>query len=312
MVERIRLITQHVSFLFFIYGGRLGIQLGHSLPCFSCPYASGCAGHCYLMALQSSHAGFQVSFDYLFSRFGLQVLWAFAAFLLFFIPLSKFWCAWLCPFCLFQDWLTMIRKKMGIREMIISPKVRDNIRPVKFILLGLMVIIPLAVANFGLHPDWALPFCQICPAKPILPIFTGNFSYFSIDFTNSVTLVFSLVSMVITGGFLVGMFFKERFFCMVCPMLGLMHIFKAISPLKFEKNVDTCLACGNCQRICPIDISRVHLEKKKKDVLTQDCMACMRCVESCPGDRVLTFKWFKFDLFSSSRLYLARKWSKKK
>lgn len=312
MVERIRLITQHLSFLFFIYGGRFGIHLGHSIPCFSCPYVSGCAGHCYLMALQRSQVGFQVSFDYLFSQSGLQVLWQFVVFLLFFIPLSKLWCAWLCPFCLFQDWITMIRKKMGIRQMIISQRTRNNLKPVKFILLGLIIIIPLSIANFGLHPDWALPFCRICPAKPLLPMFVGNFSHFSIDFTNSVTLVFTLLSMMITGGLLVCMFFKERFFCMFCPMLGLMHIFKAISPLNFEKTVETCNACGNCQRLCPVDISQVYLEKEKKDVLTQDCMACMRCVESCPGDNVLTFKWFNFNLFSSSRSYLVRKWSKKK
>ena len=182
---------------------------------------------------------------------------------------------------------------------------------VKYILLSLCIVIPLSIANFGLHPDWTLPFCQICPAKPLLPMFSGNFSHFSIDFTNATTLAFTLTSMMIVGGLLVGMFFKERFFCMFCPMLGLMHIFKAISPLKFEKNVETCLSCGNCQRICPIDIDRIYLEKEKKDVLTEDCMACMRCIESCPGDGVLSLKWFKFNLFSSSKSYLARKWSKK-
>jgi ferredoxin-type protein NapH len=312
MVERIRLLTQHLSFLFLIYGGRLGVQLGNSVPCFSCPYVSGCAGHCYLMALQRSQVGFQVSFDYLFSQSGLRVLWPFIVFLIFFIPFSKLWCAWICPFCLFQDWITMIRKKMGIRQMVISRRIRENLKMVKYILLALLIVIPFSIANFRLHPDWALPFCQICPAKPLLPMFAGNFSHFSIDFTNSVTLAFTLLSMMIAGGLLVGMFFKERFFCMFCPMLGLMHIFKAMSPLRFEKNVEACHSCGNCSRLCPVDIRQVHLEKDKKDVLTQDCMACMRCVESCPGDEVLRFRWFKLNLFSSSKLYLARKWSEKR
>ena len=84
MVERTRLIIQHLSFVFFLYGGRLGIQLGNSLPCFSCPYVGGCAGNCYLMVLQRSQVGFQVSFDYLFSQSGLRVLWPFIVFLLFF------------------------------------------------------------------------------------------------------------------------------------------------------------------------------------------------------------------------------------
>ena len=37
----------------------------------------------------------------------------------------------------------------------------------------------------------------------------------------------------------------------------------------------------------------------------------MTCAESCPADQVLTFKWGKWTLFSSSLDYLTRKWSKK-
>ena len=308
MVNRVRMICQHISFVILIYGGRFGIHLGSSLPCFACPFVSGCGGHCYLMILQRSHVGFQVTFDYLFSWAGLEVVWPFVVFLLFFIPLSKLWCGWLCPFCLFQDWITMIRKKLRIREMIFTRKTHIRLRPVKYVLLVLLILIPLSIANFNLHPDWALPFCQICPARPLLPMFTGNFTNIHIDFTNTVTLCFTALAMVITGGLLVGMFFKKRFFCLFCPMLGLMHIFKRLSPLRFEKDISGCTGCGNCERICPVDIHEVHLENEKKDVLIQNCMGCMHCVESCPGDRVLSFKWFGFTLFSSSRNYLAEKW----
>lgn len=308
MVERVRLITQHISFLLLMYGGRLGINLGNSLPCFCCPYVSGCAGHCYLMVLQRSTVGFQVTFEYLFSASALNILYPLGIFLLFFVLLSKLWCGWLCPFCLFQDWITMLRKKLGIREMIVTRKTRKNLQPIKYVLLALLVLIPISIANFGLHPDWTLPFCQICPAKPIMPLFEGKLDYFHIDYTNSVTVGFTILSMILTGGLLVGMFFKERFFCIFCPMLALMHLFKKLSPLRFEKDVDSCTGCGNCERMCPIDIQDVHMEKHQKDVLTQDCMGCMTCAESCPGDDVLTFKWLNFKLFSSSRQYVARKW----
>jgi ferredoxin-type protein NapH len=311
MVEKFRLITQHLSFLLLIYGGRLGIRLGHSLPCFACPYVGGCAGHCYLMVLQRHSVGFQTAIETLFSSAAVTMLYPFVLFLLLFLPLSKLWCGWLCPFCLFQDWITMLRKKTGIREMIIARVTRKKLDAIKYVLLALLIAIPLFIANAGLHPDWALPFCQICPAKPILPLFEGNVSYFHIDGTNGVTICFTLLSMILTGGLLVGMFFKERFFCIFCPMLALMHLFKYISPVRFEKEVDICTGCGNCQRMCPMDISDVYLEKEKKDVLTQSCTGCMTCVESCPGDDVLVFKWSGFKLFSSSRRYLARKWSGK-
>lgn len=315
MVERVRLISQHLSFLLLIYGGRVGIHLGNSIPCFACPFVSGCGGHCYLMVLQRSHVGFQTGFDVIFSSGILNILWPFAVFLLFFIPLSKLWCAWVCPFCLFQDWITMVRKKLGIRPVSWTRKTRQNLKPIKYILLALLILIPVAIANFGLHPDWGLPFCQICPARPILPMFIGKFDYFHIDMTNSVTIGFTLTAMVLTAGFLAGMFFKERFFCIFCPMLALMHLVKRLSPVRFEKKVHACTGCGNCERMCPVDIPDVHLEKDKKDVMTEDCMTCMTCAESCPADDALNFSFgFKnsrLKLFSSSNQYFARKWSKK-
>jgi len=308
MVNRIRLICQHIFFVILIYGGRFGIHLGNSLPCLACPFVNGCGGYCYLMILQRSYVGFQVTFDYLFSQAGLELVWPFLIFLLFFTPLSKLWCGWICPFCLLQDWITMIRKKSGIREMAFARKTHQRLKPVKYVLLALLILIPLSIANFNLHPDWAMPFCQICPARPVLPMFAGNFTYIHLDYTNMVTLCFTALAMLLTGGLLAGMFFKERFFCLFCPMLGIMHLFKRLSPVRFEKDVSGCTGCGNCERICPSDIHYVHLEIEKKDVLTQNCMGCMHCVESCPGDGVLSFKWFGLKLFSSSRNYLAEKW----
>ena len=174
MVERIRQICQHLSFILFLYGGRIGIDLGSSLPCFSCPYVNGCAGHCYLMVLQRSYVGFQTGFEMIFSSAFVNILWPFVLFLIFFMPLSKIWCAWLCPFCLFQDWITMIRKKLNIRGITMTRQTRKKLKPIKYILLVLMILIPLSIANLGLHPDWKLPFCQICPARPILPMFVGG------------------------------------------------------------------------------------------------------------------------------------------
>lgn len=307
MVERIRLLSQHLCFVLLMYGGRAGIHFGNSLPCFSCPFVAGCAGHCYLMVLQRSHMGFQTGIDLIISSGIIHILWPFAVFLLFFFPLSKLWCAWICPFCLFQDWITMIRKRLGIRPASWTRQTRQRLKPVKYIFLTLLIIIPLAIANLGLHPDWRLPFCQICPARPILPLFIGKIDYFHIDMTNSVTMGFTLTAMILTAGFLVGMFFKERFFCRFCPMLALMHLFRHLSPVRFEKDPAACTGCGNCERMCPGDISDVHLEKEKQDVLTQDCTGCMTCAESCPADDALTFSLgigkFRLKLFSSSSRY---------
>lgn len=313
MVTNLRLMTQHVMFLVLTYGGRFGIQLGHSLPCFSCPYVSGCGGSCYLMALQGKWWGLQMSLANMMTAIGLDLLSHLGIFILLVIILNKFWCGWICPFGTVQDWLTYLRRRLAIREAQFSWLTRNRLKMVKWILLAYLLIVPLLIAHAGFHDDLRLPFCRsICPAKPLMPLFVGNIHHLALDFTNTFTLVFTILSVTIAAGMLVGMFFKERFFCLFCPMLVLIHIFRKISPIRFEKNVDGCNGCGNCQRMCPMDIRDVHEEKQNKDVLSEDCLLCMTCMEACPEDEVLSIKFFKWRLFSSSRKYVARRFTKRK
>lgn len=310
MVYRLRFLVQFVSFAVLTYGGRFGLRFGHSLPCFACPYVGGCAGHCYLMALQGPHWGFQMSFAEIASSWGLRILGMFVGFFLLAIFLSKTWCGWICPFGTLQDWISSLRKKLAIRESQFSWGLRDKLKPIKFILLVLLVIIPLLIANAGLHPDFKFPFCQICPAKPLMPVFEGNLSYFAVDLTNPITMVMSILSIMIAAIFLAGMFFKGRVFCIFCPMLALISIVERIGFVRLGKNVDSCVGCGNCHRACPVDIRQVHLERENENVLTHDCMECFKCVEACPQDGTLSAKFLKWDLFSSSREYVAKLFGK--
>ncbi len=313
MVTNLRLITQHLMFVVLTYGGRFGVSLGNSLPCFSCPYVFGCGGGCYLMALQGNWWGLQMSWDNLTSVMGLQLLSHLGVFILLVILLNKYWCGWICPFGTLQDWFTYLRRWLGIREAQFSWLTKDRLMVIKWILLAYTLIIPLLIAHAGWHNDLHLPFCRsICPAKPLMPLFIGHTHHLALDFTNTVTLVFSILSVGIAGGMVVGMFFKERFFCLFCPLLVLIHIFRKLSPIRFQKKVSGCTGCGNCHRMCPMDIRTVHEQKTGKDVLSEDCLLCMTCTEACPEDEVLQVKFFKWRLFSSSRNYMTRRFTPKK
>ena len=304
-VYRWRSLIQTTTFFLLIYGGRFGLKLGHFLPCFSCPYVNGCSGHCYLMALQRSQWGFELPFKHYLSIWGLRLLVMFLGFFILAIFLNKTWCGWICPFGTLQDWITSLRKRLGIRESQFSWDLRDRLKPIKYILLIFLIVIPILIANARLHEDFSLPFCQICPAKPLMPLFEGNFKNLAIDLTNPITATMTTLSIILAAGILIGMIFKDRFFCIFCPMLALIHLFDKIGFIKFKKKVEACSGCGNCQRICPLDIRQVHLEKEKENVLTQDCVLCLKCVEACPQDNALSVKFFKKRLFSSSRKYVS-------
>jgi ferredoxin-type protein NapH len=186
------------------------------------------------------------------------------------------------------------------------------LKALKYVLLAYLLIIPPLIAHAGLHSDFKLPFCRmICPAKPLMPLFAGDFHHLALDFTNIINLLFTVSSVIIAAGMLAGMFFKERFFCLFCPMLVLIHLFRKISPVRFEKDIRACTGCGNCQRMCPMDIRNVHMEKSHKNVLSEDCLLCMSCMEACPANGVLSLRFFKWRLFSSSRQYTARRFIKR-
>ncbi|CQR74412.1 Putative electron transport protein YccM [Sporomusa ovata DSM 2662] len=311
MIGTIRLLIQNLMFVVWTYGGRIGLNFGYSMPCFSCPYVHGCAGNCYLMALQGQW-GLGFYFPELLSYKGFKVILYFLIFAFLTIVLSKIWCGWICPFGTLQDWLSQLRKKLGIRETELSWKTRERLKPAKYVLLALLLSIPLLITYAGLHSDFYLFFCQICPAKPIMPLFVGDTRNFALDFTNTITLTFSVISVMIAAGTLIGSFFKDRFFCLFCPMLPLIQMYKKISFIRFEKSVHTCSGCGNCQRMCPMDIRDVHLEKTEKNVMSEDCMLCMRCIEACPEDNTLTAKFLKYNIFSSSRKYVAQNYQQGK
>ena len=199
-----------------------------------------------------------------------------------------------------------MRKKFGIRESQFSCRTTDRLKPIKYIVLILLIVIPVLIANAGFHEDFKLPFCQICPAKPLMPLLEGTFDNLALDFSNSITLTMTVLSMVLAGIFLIGMIFKDRFFCIFCPMLALMSFFDKIGFMKFKKKPDACIGCGNCRRVCPVNIKEVHLEKEKEDVLMPECMLCLKCVEACPGDKALSFKFRNKNIFSSSKKYVSK------
>jgi len=304
-MTRLRAVARCLGFIVFIYGGRFGVHLGSAIPCFACPYVRGCGGQCYLMGLQGVF-GFGMNFEAMLGAPLIKALGWLLVFIILVAALGKTWCGWLCPFGFFQDWFSYLHRKLGIRERILTEKTKRALAPIKYVLLVYLVVLPPLVTAKILHQDFYLPFCGICPGKSLLPLFEGNPQYLALNFSNAVTLAFSALLLVVTGVMLIGMFFKDRFFCIFCPLLALIHLAKPITALRLSKNVGVCTGCGNCRRACPMDIAEVSAERVQSDAQTGECLDCARCAESCTANGALRLKWFRFNLFSSSRIYAAR------
>jgi polyferredoxin len=258
------------------------------------------------MGLQG-YIGFGMSFAVLGGAFFFKALLWMAVFVLLTAFLGKVWCGWICPFGLVQDWISALRRKLGVRKRSITPAVQKTLSPVKYIFLIVMAAVPPLVTARILRFDFSLPFCNICPGKAILPLFTGNTRYLSLNTENSVTIVLSALLLVFTGITLAGSFFRERFFCVFCPMLALINILKPLTMLRLVKEPRFCSGCANCRRSCGMDIEKVYLERRKNDVQTGLCVDCFRCAESCPQDRALSVRCLGKKLFVSRRAYAAKR-----
>lgn len=312
----LRLISQHVFFFILTFSGRLGISLGPSLPCLSCPYVTGCGGVCYLRMLQSPMGGLGMNLAVLFTQRGLQALAAFGLFVVLVALFGQSWCGWTCPFGLLQDYAARLRNKLRIREAILSDRAMFTIKIFKCIFFVYLLIIPVLITLGLAHSDLTLPYCAICPVKLIMPLITGDPTYLNLDFTNSVLLTESVVLIVFSGLVLVGMFFKTRFFCLICPMSLLISLFRPIFLLRLIKEPAACLGCGNCRRVCPTTIDKsaplsndLKLSTKHIDAVrgfAKSCQGCFNCAQCCSTEGSLGIKFGPKVIFRASRSYAAK------
>jgi ferredoxin-type protein NapH len=232
---------------------------------------------------------------------------------------GRFFCGWLCPFALYMDAITLIRKAVKVRYRVLPDKLNKFLHNFRYVLLLVFLIIPfvLAVLNPPSSIDLSVllalllagPFeplrILVGPIIPLIvpwvgPLAIGNV-YFSYPYVQEVILysemVFSETFVTITALIFViltfvGSFFVRRIWCRFCPtgsslaVLNRFRGFKWAPALHIDKNEEKCTKCGICKRVCPVQVTEVY-EQKGGKIDTSMCMLCMRCVEMCPYEGCL-------------------------
>lgn len=172
-------------------------------------------------------------------------------------------CGWLCPFGLLQDLLYKINSlKIKI------PRVLTYFKYV--VLVGLILVIPFVT---GEH--W---FSKLCP----MGLVVGGLPWalISPEIRALVRNMF-MVKMGITAFIMTFSVVSKRPFCRIfCPLGAIYALFNAISIYRLEADVETCLHCNKCQRVCPVDI------KVYENANSPECIRCLECVQACPTKAV--------------------------
>ena len=302
-IRRFRFWFQLGAFVLLVYGGYLFINLGNGLPVFSCAFNDpGKAGNCYLLPLQHQT---HIPWGQLFSGRGIGLLMGFVTFLLWLFVLNKAWCGYVCPLGTIQDWMTKLRQRLRLRYSVYSLETFTRLKKIKYILLILLVLIPFGMSNSiaglpTIPEEMATPFCKICPGRMIIPAFTGDFSQWTLDLSTKTAMVMTGLGMLVLGVFFIGAFFNKRFFCFFCPMSALHSLFSNVSLLKLKKDGDKCTRCGDCYRVCDMQIKEIADDVERKTLVEDDCMMCLKCVAACPEEGCLKATFVGIPIYEST------------
>jgi ferredoxin len=313
---------------------------GLSLPILACYYPNGRTVTCALWQIQAyifPFWNYPAGYGVLYSTSGLEKLAiVFGLIIVASIILGRFFCGWLCPFGLYMDVLTRIRKATRLRHLHTSEKTNAALAQSRYIIIAVMLILCVIFASYsifgtqlipgtkpggptgseaGIISNLNEPWCLVCPARPLCVLIECGLGQMNWSYVSKIAYgplwwtgfyVTSLNLAVLIAITVLALAYR-RFFCRICPLGGLTALFSSFTPFKqiamtkLKKNEQKCTKCGVCKRVCPTQATDVF-EKKGGDVTESRCILCARCVEACPYDDALEIK------FAGQTMMKSRNW----
>jgi ferredoxin-type protein NapH len=302
----------------------LGVDMpdGLPLPLFGCYYPCGRIGTCALWQIQAYiypffdvGSGWGVHYA---SEGLLRLALVFGIIVFSAVLLGKIFCGWVCPFGLYLDLMTRLRKALRVQRKVFSDRFNQRFHQMGYVILALTVILSVVFASQALtgtqfiggterggyiYTYFSAPFCQVCPVKPLCLLAESSVGLMKTEWLvqNTAGQFFEVgfyltsTNIIILAIVTVAAFFVRRSWCQICPLGALIALFNRFPPFKWISGVrlnkieEKCTKCGICKRVCPTQVKDVY-EKKGGDVATSQCIYCLRCIEMCPQEDCLQLR----------------------
>ncbi len=73
----------------------------------------------------------------------------------------------------------------------------------------------------------------------------------------------------------------NRAFCKyVCPITVFLKPMSFFSMLRIKCNTEKCVSCGQCKKVCPMDVDMIDPSRKR--INGTECILCLECADRCP------------------------------
>ena len=252
------------------------------------------------------------------------------------IILGRFFCGWLCPFGLYMDVLTRIRKAARLRHLSVSEKTNKMLSQSRYVIIAFFLIFSVILGSYAIFGTQLIPgtitggpqgteagivsfinepFCLACPMKPLCMLAECGLGAMKYSYISQITYgpfwiagqYLTSVNLAVLIAVTILALAYRRFFWRICPLGAITGFFSTFTPFKqialtrLTKNQEKCTKCGVCKRVCPTQATDVF-EKKGGDVTESRCILCARCVEICPYEDALSLK------FAGKTVMRSRNW----
>lgn len=188
---------------------------------------------------------------------------------------GRIFCSWICPLGTLGEWSAGLARRLGIRRRELPSGVDRKLRWAKYLVLALVVgfawwLGKLAWRDFDPWVAWM---------------------HLSEGFEGFLERPWAFL--ILFGTVIGASLFIERFWCRyLCPLGAFLAILQRFSLFKVQRNQTSCIACGKCDRTCPVSLEPMTSDR----VASPECLACGRCTDACPVEGTLTFKGWNRNL----------------
>ncbi len=179
----------------------------------------------------------------------------------------KAFCSWLCPVGTVSEYLWKLGRETFKRNFALPRWLDIPLRGLKYLLFGFSLWAVATMSAEGIAQFLLSPYCLIADVKML--------NFFRFLTTTAVVVLAVLV--------VVSVFVQNLWCRYLCPYGALLGFASLLSPLRIRRDVEPCIDCAKCAKVCPSVLPVDQLITIK----SAECTGCMECVAVCPAEGAL-------------------------